>query len=93
MEIVQNKEPGKTRFEIKEKDEVLGEMVYRMEDEKNMVIEHTFIDPSLRGKDFGKQLLDEIANYARSKQLHVSSECSYASKLLEKNKETFKDII
>ncbi len=93
MEIVQNKQPGKTRFEIKEKEEVLGEMVYRTEDDKNLVIEHTFIDPRLRGKDFGIQLLGAVADYTRKQNLKLSSECSYASKLLEKNKETYKDII
>ena len=93
MEIKQNELTGGSRFEIKEKDEILGEMVYRIEDDKKLIIEHTYLDPSLRGKNLGFELLKELAKFARSKQLKVKSECSYASKLLEKNKDTFKDLI
>lgn len=93
MEITQNELAGGARFEIKENDEVLGEMVYRIEDGKTLVIEHTYLNPSLRGKNLGMGLLEEVVKYARTKKLKIKSECSYASKLLEKNKEIFKDVI
>ena len=90
MKITQNDLAGGARFEIKEKDEILGEMVYRIEDDKDLIIEHTYLNPVLRGKNHGFELLEEVIKFARSKNLKVKSECSYASKLLEKNKEIFK---
>lgn len=93
MEIIQNDLPGAARFEIKENDEILGEMVYRIEADKTLIIEHTYLAPSLRGKNFGLQLLETVGNFARKQQLKIKSECSYAAKLLEKNKENFRDIL
>ncbi len=93
MEITQNTLSGGPRFEIKEKEETLGEMVYRIEDNKTLVIEHTYLNPVLRGKNLGYSLLEEVVKFAHSAHLKVKSECTYASKLLERNKEIFKDDI
>lgn len=93
MEIIQNDLPEAPRFEIKEKDEIFGEMVYRIEAGKTLIVEHTYLAPSLRGKNFGFELLETIIKFAREQHLKVKSECSYAAKLLDKNKETFKDVI
>ncbi len=93
MEITQNELSGGPRFEIKDKDEILGEMVYRIEDGKAIVIEHTYLNPLLRGKNYGFELLETLVKFARKQHLKVKSECSYATKLLEKNKELFKNDI
>ena len=93
MEITQNELAGGSRFEIKENDEILGEMVYRIEDDKTLIIEHTYLNPALRGKNLGFGLLEEVVKFAHEQHLKVKSECTYASKLLEKNKDIFKEDI
>ncbi|RNF38539.1 GNAT family N-acetyltransferase [Planococcus salinus] len=43
-----------------------------------MVIEHTFVDESLRNQGIAKKLLDRAAEYAREKGYKMEPVCSYA---------------
>ena len=43
-----------------------------------MVIEHTFVDESLRNQGVAKKLLDKAAEYAREKEYKMEPVCSYA---------------
>lgn len=42
-----------------------------------MVMDHTFVDPSLRGQGVAKKLLDQAADYARENGLKMQALCSY----------------
>ncbi|MFC4410514.1 GNAT family N-acetyltransferase [Chungangia koreensis] len=42
-----------------------------------MVMDHTFVDPSLRGQGVAKKLLDQAADYARDNGLKMQALCSY----------------
>ncbi|KZE37002.1 acetyltransferase [Bhargavaea cecembensis] len=42
-----------------------------------MVMDHTFVDPSLRGGGVAKKLLDRAADYAREKNYKMEAVCSY----------------
>ncbi|MCH4826576.1 MAG: N-acetyltransferase [Planococcus sp. (in: firmicutes)] len=67
------------------------EFAYRFEDEgvtkgelawtqlaDVMVIEHTFVEESLRHQGVAKKLLDQTANFAREHGYKVEPVCSYA---------------
>lgn len=43
-----------------------------------MVIEHTFVDESLRNQGLAKKLLDQAADYARTQDYKMEPVCSYA---------------
>lgn len=43
-----------------------------------MVIEHTFVDESLRNQGLAKKLLDQAADYARKQDYKMEPVCSYA---------------
>lgn len=43
-----------------------------------MIIEHTFVDESLRNQGIAKKLLDRAAEYAREKEYKMEPVCSYA---------------
>jgi uncharacterized protein len=49
-----------------------------------MVIEHTFVDQSLRNQGIAKKLLDEAANYAREKNYKMEPVCTYAAIAFER---------
>lgn len=93
MNITQNSKDGHQSFQITDEGAYLGEMSYRIAAQNQLIIEHTFIDPKLRGQDFGMKLLTKIANFAKENKYKLQAECPYAAKLLERNHETFKDII
>lgn len=49
-----------------------------------IVIEHTEVDKSLRGQNFGYELVQRTAEFAREKGLKVSPVCPFAKKQFEK---------
>ncbi|MGK7379026.1 GNAT family N-acetyltransferase [Planococcus sp. 1R117A] len=52
-----------------------------------MVIEHTFVDESMRNQGLAKKLLDKAADYARDNQYKMEPVCSYAAVAFERYKE------
>ena len=52
-----------------------------------MVVEHTFVDSSLRGQGIAKQLLDRAADYARENEYKIEAVCSYVVSAFEKTHE------
>lgn len=52
-----------------------------------MVIEHTFVDESMRNQGIAKKLLDKAAAYAREKQYKMEPVCSYAAVAFNRYKE------
>ena len=61
-------------------------MVYRKEKDR-MVIEHTEVDESLRGRDVGLQLVENGVEYAREQHLKIVPLCEFAKKVIERHKE------
>lgn len=55
----------------------IAEMTYVRSGEGRVVIDHTFVDPSLRGRNVARRLLDAAADWARSTGTKVSATCSY----------------
>jgi len=62
---------------VYEKDgKTLGEITWTLLGDV-MVMDHTFVSPSLRGQGVAKQLLDRSANFAREKGYKMEAVCSY----------------
>ena len=90
--IVLHKEEGdKGSFYIEREGDVLAEMTYRKNKDR-IVIDHTEVDDSLRGKNVGYQLVEHGVEYAREAHLKILPICSFAKSVLEKTEE-FYDIL
>ncbi|HIX43954.1 acetyltransferase [Kurthia sp. 3B1D] len=50
-----------------------------------MVVDHTFVDDSLRGQGIAKQLLNRAADYAREKNYKIEAVCSYVVAAFDKS--------
>ena len=61
------------------------------EENKHIIIDHTYVDPSLRGQGIALQLVNKVVEYAREKNKKIIPECSYAKKVLIQDE--YKDII
>ncbi len=57
---------------------------------QNLVVDHTFTDPSLRGQGIARKLVERVAEHARENGFKLLATCPYAKKVLEE--EAFKDI-
>ncbi|MBU0904314.1 MAG: GNAT family N-acetyltransferase [Planococcaceae bacterium] len=76
---------------VYEKDgQTLGEITWTLLGDV-MVMDHTFVSPSLRGKGVAKELLDHAAKFAREKDLKMEAVCSYVVTAFEKSSE-YEDI-
>ena len=65
-------------FFIERNGQTIAEMTYAHSSATTVVIDHTFVDPSLRGQGVARQLLDALVAWARSSGTKVVPECSYA---------------
>lgn len=90
MEIRHNK--NERIFYIEQNGKVIAEMTYYFREEREMVINHTYVSPTLRGKGIAQELVEEGVKFAREKDYKIYPTCSYAQVLLNKE-EKFKDVL
>jgi uncharacterized protein len=84
MEITQDNTNG--IFYIGDRHEHLGELIYRIEGD-HLIIDHTEVSDSLKGKGAGKQLIAAAVAYARKNSLKIVPLCTFASAVIKRVKE------
>ncbi|MCF7926880.1 MAG: N-acetyltransferase [Candidatus Izimaplasma sp.] len=83
---------GTNRFYITDGNQELGEITYIFQEDDVINVNHTFVDPSLRGQGMASKLLNKIIKMARKDNLKVIPTCSYAvAKLTRSDK--YNDIL
>lgn len=60
-------------------------------EEDNIIIDHTYVDSSLRGQGIAFKLVNKVVEYAREKNKKIIPECTYAKKVLMSDE--YKDIV
>ena len=93
MKILRQEHGKRGAFYIEENGEWLAEMTYAREGARKIVIDHTEVDERLKGKGVGKHLVAAAVKHARDKNLLIKATCSFAQKVLEKNKEEYEDVL
>lgn len=68
----------------------LAEITFKRLNYRQLEVDHTFTDPSLRGQGIARRLVEKVAQYARVEGFKVSATCPYARRVL--SEEEFKDI-
>ncbi len=81
----QTEKGGSFYYEMEGK--VLAEMVYVMAGGQKMIIEHTEVDPSLRGQGVGKKIQEALVNYVRSNNIKVLPLCPFAKTTFQRTPE------
>ena len=91
--LIQNKKIGtKGMFYIEEDGKKVAEMVYTMPSSDKMIVEHTEVDDSLKGKNIGKQLVHHMVEYARTNHLKVIPLCPFTNAIIKRTPE-YQDIL
>jgi hypothetical protein len=80
-------------FFIKDDDKKVAEMTYSLLDPDTMIINHTWVDDSLRGKNIGYLLVDKGAVFAREHHYKIIPLCPFANAVFKKKKEEYKDVL
>ena len=91
MIIKQTEEDNNGVFYVEENGNKLAEMTYRKEGD-SMIIDHTEVDESLRGKNVGYQLVENGVEFARNERLRIVPLCQFAKSVIEKT-ERFQDVL
>lgn len=91
MMILHKEDANEGAFYLEENGERLAEMVYTKEKDR-MIIQHTEVDESLRGKNIGFELVEHAVEYAREANLKIVPLCPFAKKIIERHKE-FQDVL
>ncbi|MEP7279181.1 MAG: GNAT family N-acetyltransferase [Bacteroidota bacterium] len=83
---------GKGMFYVGQEGAILAEMVYSTPTPGKIIIEHTEVDDSLKGKGVGLQLVHTAVEYARTHQLKITPLCPFAKSVFDK-KPAYADVL
>ncbi len=92
MEIKHQTDNHRGSFYVEAGTKKIAQMVYVMAGPKRMIIEHTEVDESLRGKGIGEKLLETLVEYVRKEGLKVIPLCPFAKATFKKN-EQLQDVL
>ena len=76
-----------------EKGELMAEATYIVMPNGEIDIDHTYVNPSLRGQGVADKMMVVVTEYLRECDIKASASCSYAVSWFKKNGETCADII
>ena len=79
------KEEGRIYVED-DTNKVIAQVSFSKVDKNTYNINHTFVDPSLRGQGIASKLVEEAVKYIESKGCNIIASCSYAESWLKKNR-------
>ncbi len=71
---------------------MIAEVTFTELDDTTILVDHTFVDDSLRGKGTAGKLMLEVIDYAKTHNKKIKASCSYAVRWFDKNKNEYKDI-
>lgn len=76
-----------------EKNELMAEVTYEYLGDNEVNINHTYVNPVLRGQGVAGELLRLLAEYLRKNGLKATATCSYAISWLNRHEDDYSDII
>lgn len=79
-------------YVLNEKNNKIVEATFPFYKEGVVVVDHTYVDPSLRGQGIASELMHEVSRFAKEKGYKVVATCPYAVVWYKKHKE-YDDII
>lgn len=72
-------------FHVLREGKRIGEMTYSRTNPSLVVVDHTYVDPSLRGQGIAQHLQDAMVAWARETGTKVVPLCSYVKVQFDRN--------
>jgi len=76
-----------------EGNELMAETTYINAGENIVVINHTYVNPALRGQGVAGKMMEVVAEHFRKNGLRANATCSYAREWFKKNNYKYSDIL
>ena len=70
-------------YVLYENEKKVGCLNWEEDTDGDLRLTHTFVDPSMRGQNIAKRLLEKTVEYARENQKRVVPICSYVQEHLD----------
>ena len=84
---------GNNKFYIGESEEnIIARITWKNGGSNIIVIDHTIVDPSLRGQGIAGKLLNKVVEMAREEDLKIVPVCSYAVVKMNRTNE-YEDVL
>ncbi|QMS84582.1 GNAT family N-acetyltransferase [Candidatus Xianfuyuplasma coldseepsis] len=84
---------GKGKFYIGESEQdFIAHITFKNGGNNVIIVDHTFVDPSLRGQGIAAKLMKKVVDMAREENLKVVPVCSYAVTAFKRNKD-YQDVL
>ena len=80
-------------YSLGENNELLAEATYVSVDECIVNVDHTYVNPSLRGQGVAGKMMVVVSEFLRENKLKAVASCSYANVWFQKNAENYSDVI
>ena len=80
-------------YSVDEKGELLAETTFFQKENGETDIDHTYVNPILRGQGIADKMMVVVAEYFRKQGLKVTASCSYAHIWLDRNQEKYASIL
>lgn len=64
----------------------MGELTYQRIGDRLVILDHTFVDQSQRGRGLARELLGAIVDWARTTRTRIRPTCSYAASVFARDK-------
>ena len=78
-------------FFIEREGRRVAELTYRMTGD-TAVVDHTWVDPKLRGGTLAPTLIQAVVDWARAEKRLISPVCSYVRIVMDRSPESYKDV-
>jgi predicted GNAT family acetyltransferase len=92
LEIKLEESGTKGSFYVEENGQRLANMSFSKAGEKQIIIDHTEVSDSLRGKNVGKQLVAAAVDHARKNGITIIPLCPFAKSVFDRVKE-YQDVL
>lgn len=92
MQIEHQEQGTKGEWYVAQKDQRLAEMTYSRAGDDKFIIDHTWVDDSLRGQRVGQQLVEAAVGFARTHALKIIPLCPFVKSVFDKN-ESIRDVL
>ncbi|ATO19137.1 GNAT family N-acetyltransferase [Acinetobacter sp. LoGeW2-3] len=92
MQIEHQEQGSKGEWYVAQEDKRLAEMTYSRAGDDKFIIDHTWVDDSLRGQRVGQQLVEAAVNFARTQGLKIIPLCPFAKSVFDRN-ESIRDVL
>jgi len=80
-------------YQVDEKGELMCEATFNYRKNGEVNINHTYVNPLLRGQGKADKMMQIVAEYLREKGLKATATCPYAHRWFRDNAEAYADIL